>query len=196
MSSMQHNFGPGQNDQEELARFLRATESLLEVRVNERNADYNFLTVAGDAPFHPEFAALGTFSCTCNWNVCFAYNPGGALGPFDPAKMRFLCVFYTDDNVPVFLNDGRLWVDGNCGRLAIAFGDDLLHLKVYVDKRGKLTVRERSHPFSPKGYEKALQLLRKRQAVDGSRLPILTMLGTVPCTMDARTLQRALSAPR
>ena len=195
MSSMQHNFGPGQNDQEELARFLRATESLLSVRVNERNADYNFLTVAGDAPSHPEFVSLGTFCNTYNWNVCYAYDPK-ASRVFDPANMRFLCVFFTDDNFPIFLNGGRLWVDGNCGRLAIAFSDERLHLKLTVDKRGNLAVRQRSHPFSPKGYEKALQLLRKRQAVDTSKATVFTALGAVPCTMDVHMLQRALSASR
>ena len=195
MSSMQHNFGPSQSDQEELASFLRATESLLSARVNEKDADYNFLTAAGDAPSHPEFVSLGTFCNTYNWNVCYAYDPK-ANRVFDPAKMRFLCVFFTDDNFPIFLNGGRLWVDGNCGRLAIAFSDERLHLKLTVDKRGNLVVRQSSHPFSPKGYEKALQLLRKRQAVDTSKATVFTALGAVPCTMDVRMLQRALSASK
>lgn len=194
MSMMHNHFVPGHNDQEELAAFLSATEALLSARVNESKADYNFLTVAGDVPSHPEFSGLGAFSCTNNWHVCYAYNPSGTTGTFDPAKMRFLCVFFTDDNAPIFLNDGRLWVDGNSGRLAIAFSDERLHLKLTVDTRGKLTVRERSHPFNPKGYEKALQLLRQRQTVDRSRIAVLTALGAVPCAMDARTLLRVLSA--
>lgn len=194
MSKMQNHFVPGRDDQEELAAFLRAAEALLSIRVNESRADYNFLTVAGDVPSHPEFSALGAFSCTMNWHICYAYDPGGNAGASDPAAMRFLCVFFTDGNVPIFLNDGRLWADGNSGRLAIAFGDEKLHLKLTVDTRGKLVVREKSQPFDPKGYDKALELLSKRQQIDVSRLAILTALGPVPCTMDMRIFQRALGA--
>lgn len=114
---------------------------------------------------------------------------------FDPARTRFLCVFSTGDYFPVFLNGGRLWADGNCGRLAIAFSDERLHLKLNVDKRGNFAVRERSQPFSPRGYDKAVQFLRKKQAVDTSKSMVFTALGAVPCTMDKHMLQRALSAP-
>ncbi|MCV0382625.1 MAG: hypothetical protein K5799_04095 [Erythrobacter sp.] len=190
-----HNdLAPDRNDQSEIAAFLHATEALLSARVKGSDVDYNFLMVAGEMPTHSEFSALGAFSCTRNWHVCYAYNPSRATGTFDPATMRFLCVFFADDDVPVFLNNGRLWADENSRRLAIAFSDEKVHLKLTVDRRGKLDVRQKAHSFSPKGYERALHLLRRRQAVDNSSLVVLTTLGPVPCTMDMRMFQRALGA--
>ena len=194
MSYMQSNFEADTTYQRDVATFLRSTEILLSTRVNESKADYNFLTVAGQKPSHAEFSALGAFSCTCNWNVCYAYDAAGVSEVFDPANMRFLCVFYTDDDVPVFLNNGRLWADYKSRRLAIAFEDEGLHLKLLVDVRGKITVREKTHPFDPNGYEAALKLLRKRKGFDDSKRVVLTALGPVPCTMDMTTFQRAIEA--
>lgn len=192
MSYMQSNFEADTTYHRDVATFLRSTEILLSTRVNESKADCNFLTVAGQKPSHAEFSALGAFSCTCNWNLCYAYDAVGGSEVFDPANMRFLCVFYTDDDVPFFLNNGRLWAGNKSRRLAIAFEDERLHLKLLVDAHGKLTVHEKTHPFHPDGYEAALKLLRKRKGFDESKRIVLTNLGPVPCTMDMITFQLAI----
>ncbi|WP_197489795.1 hypothetical protein [Erythrobacter neustonensis] len=189
---MQNDISADQSHHADVAAFLAATEALIAARVKQGPVDCNFLTVAGATPSHPEFSALKTFSQTSNWHLLYAYNPLGGIDAFDPANVRFLCVLSTDAYAPIFLNTGRLWVDKNSGRLAIAFSDGKLHLKLTVDPHGKIVVREKTHPFAPEGYELALNALRKKQERDNRRFAVLTAIGTVPCTMDAHTLHRAL----